>query len=151
VTALRALVIACVAAWLGVMAFFSFAVAPLVFREIDRPTAGAVVALVLPRYYLWGVVLCAIALAALLVLVARSAGSRWRHGAAATLCAAMLAMLGWMAAVGLALAAAARRARDDSGFAAAHRQAVRLNALTLAAGVLVLVLEGLSRDGRRRR
>src|SRR5881296_3423280 len=61
---LRALVLVCVAGWLAISAFFSFAVAPLAFRVIDRAVAGQLVAAVLPRYYDWGVVLCAIALTA---------------------------------------------------------------------------------------
>lgn len=148
---LRALALVCVAAWLGIMGFFSFAVAPLVFRAVDRAMAGSVVALVLPRYYAWGLALCALALMALLVLLARGTGGRLRHGAAAVLCAGMLAMLAFAAAVGLPRAEAARRARNDGEFAAAHRLAVRLNVATLAAGVAVLVLLGVSPAGRRRR
>lgn len=147
---LRALALACVAAWLGIMAFFSFAVAPLVFREVDRAVAGQVVAVVLPRYYAWGLALCAIAFVALVVLLVRGGAGRLRPGAAAVLCAGMLAMLGWTAAVGLPRAEAARRARNDGEFASAHRLAVRLNVATLGAGVLVLVLLGLSPAGRRR-
>ena len=61
---LRTLVLVCIGGWLAISAFFSFAVAPLAFRVIDRAVAGQLVAAVLPRYYDWGVVLCAIALTA---------------------------------------------------------------------------------------
>ena len=37
---LRALALACVAGWVGIAAFFSLTVAPLVFRTIDRAAAG---------------------------------------------------------------------------------------------------------------
>ena len=66
-TLLRTLALVCVAGWLGIMAFFSFAVAPVVFRAIDRAVAGQAVAAVLPRYYAWGLVLTAIALVASLI------------------------------------------------------------------------------------
>ena len=48
-TLLRALAVVSVAAWLGIMAFFSFEVAPVVFKTIDRAIAGQAVAAVLPR------------------------------------------------------------------------------------------------------
>ena len=59
---LRILVVVCIAGWLAISTFFSFAVAPLAFRVIDRGAAGQLVSAVLPRYYDWGIVLCAIAL-----------------------------------------------------------------------------------------
>ena len=37
---LRTLVLVCIAGWLAISAFFSFAVAPLAFRVIDRTVAG---------------------------------------------------------------------------------------------------------------
>ena len=37
---LRTLVMVCIAGWLAISAFFSFAVAPLAFRVIDRTVAG---------------------------------------------------------------------------------------------------------------
>jgi uncharacterized protein DUF4149 len=47
--------VSCVAAWLGIIAFFSFGVAPLVFNVMERTAAGQVVAAVLPRYDITGV------------------------------------------------------------------------------------------------
>jgi hypothetical protein len=145
---LRTLTVACVAACLGIMAFFSFAVAPLTFRTIDRSVAGELVSAVLPRYYGWGLALCAAALATAILRAPRAAEPRWRPAAAAILCAAMLALLGWASAVVLPRGEQARRARDDVAFVAAHRSAVRLNALTLLAGAALLVLEAVRRGDR---
>lgn len=150
-TVLRTLAVACVGGWLGIMAFFSFAVAPLAFRVIARDAAGQVVAAALPRYYAWGAALCGIALAALLALALLTPRRRWRRAAGAALCAVMIALCGWAWANVLPRAEAARRARDDTAFAATHRQAVRLNLLTMLAGAGVLCLEGLRRNGRRAR
>src|SRR3989442_12723679 len=61
---LRSLAVVAIAGWLGIIAFFSFGVAPLVFRTIDRAVAGKAVAAVLPRYYDWGLVLCGMAVVA---------------------------------------------------------------------------------------
>ena len=52
------------AAWVGSIAFFSFGVAPIVFRVLG-PEAGAKFGRALfPRYYLWGSMSAAIALPA---------------------------------------------------------------------------------------
>ena len=40
---LRTLAVICIAGWLAISSFFSFAVAPLVFKTIDRAVAGQVV------------------------------------------------------------------------------------------------------------
>ena len=42
---LRVLVVVCIAGWLGISTFFSFAVAPLAFRVIDRGAAEAISAI----------------------------------------------------------------------------------------------------------
>jgi hypothetical protein len=42
--------VSCVSAWLGITAFFSFGVAPLVFNVMERTAAGQVAAAELPRY-----------------------------------------------------------------------------------------------------
>jgi hypothetical protein len=148
---LRTLAVACVAGWVGIAAFFSFAVAPLVFRTVDRPAAAQAVAAVLPHYYLWGVTLSAAALLAYGIAAAGGRGGRLAAGAGALLCATMLAGLLWAWLVVLPQAEAAQRARADSAFARAHRHAVQLNGLTLAAGAAALVLEALRRGPRRSR
>lgn len=148
---LRTLVVACVAGWLGIMAFFSFAVAPLVFRTLDRATAGQAVTAVLPRYYQWGLILSAIALVASVLQVLSGKEDRPRPLTGAVLCAVMVAMLVWASTVVMPRAVAARRAGDDSAFARAHRASVQVNLVTLGAGVALLVLEGLSRSRGRDR
>ena len=148
---IRALALACVAACVGIVAFFSFVVAPLVFRTVDRAAAGLAVSAVLPLYYRWGVVLTTVALVGYLVAAARETGRRLTAGVAAALCAAMVATLMWAWLVVLPSAEAARRAGSDTAFAHAHRLAVQLNGVTLVAGVAVLALEALRRDRRRDR
>ena len=148
---LRVLVVMCVAGWLAISTFFSFAVAPLAFRVIDRGAAGQLVSAVLPRYYDWGVVLCAIALTASAVLAVSGRKPRIRALAGVALCGAMLCLLLWASIVVLPRAESARRTRDDSGFALAHRWSVQLNGLTMLAGAAVLLLEALSHPARRDR
>jgi hypothetical protein len=146
---LRILVVVCIAGWLAISTFFSFAVAPLAFRVIDRGAAGQLVSAVLPRYYDWGIVLCAIALTASAVVSGMRPRGRALAGIA--LCGTMLGLLLWASIVVLPRAESARRTRDDAAFALAHRSSVQLNGLTMLAGAAVLLLEALSRPTRRDR
>ena len=146
---LRVLVVVCVAGWLAISTFFSFAIAPLAFRVIDRGVAGQLVSAVLPRYYDWGIVLCAIALTASAVVSGMRPRGRALAGVA--LCGTMLGLLLWASIVVLPRAESARRTRDDTAFALAHRSSVQLNGLTMLAGAAVLLLEAFSRPARRDR
>ncbi|HUF92019.1 MAG TPA: DUF4149 domain-containing protein [Candidatus Limnocylindria bacterium] len=137
--------VACIAAWLGIMAFFSFGVAPLAFAMMERTAAGQVVAAVLPRYYITGLGLCAVALVVYAAQAAGGRGGRLRPLAGVVLCAAMMGMLAWAATVLTPQAEAARRTRDDIAFARAHRASVTLNGVTMLAAVAVLALEGVRR------
>jgi Domain of unknown function (DUF4149) len=145
VTVLRTLAVICVAAWLGIMTFFSFEVAPIVFRTIDRAVAGQAVTAVLPRYYQWGVILATLALVAAAIEALRATAGRARPLLGAALCAVMLATLVWASAVLMPRAEHARRTRDDTTFSRAHRAAVQANVLALAAGAAFLILDGVSR------
>src|SRR6516225_9246613 len=129
---LRVLVVVCIAGWLGISTFFSFAVAPLAFRVIDRGAAGQLVSAALPRYYEWGVVLTVIALIASAAPAASGRGPRVRALMSTALCAALVV---------LPRAESARRSRDDTAFALAHRASIQLNGLTMLAGAAVVLLE----------
>src|SRR5262245_33792754 len=144
----RMLVVFCVAGWLGISTFFSFAVAPLAFRVIDRGVAGQLVSATLPRYYDWNVVLTVVALTASAVLAAAGPRPRMRALVGAALCAAMLCLLLWASLVVLPRAESARRSRDDTAFALAHRASIQLNGLTMLAGAAVVLLEAFSRPAR---
>ena len=149
--ALRALALAGMASWVGIMAFFSFAAAPRLFRTLERREAGEVVAALLPSYYQWGIALSGLAVGALVVLAARASAGRVWHLVGAALGAVMVAGLAWGLGVGLPEANRARRAGDDTAFAVAHRQAVQLNGVVLLCGVVVVVLEAFTPVARRPR
>jgi hypothetical protein len=136
----KTLTVATVAAWLGVMVFFSFFVAPIAF-SIDRAVAGQVVTAVLPRYLLFGLVLTALGLVG--VLSRAAADGAARQLPALVLGVLMLAILVYTLLSMLPAASSALAARDDAAFAGAHRAAVRLNLAAMVAAALILVVEAL--------
>jgi len=146
--ALRALALACVACWVGILTFFSFAAAPRLFRTLERREAGELVAALLPSYYQWGIALSGLAVGALVVLAARAGVGRLRHLTAAALGAVMVGCLVWGLGVSLPEADRARRAGNDTAFAVAHRRAVQLNGLVLLCGVVVIALEAFTPAAR---
>jgi hypothetical protein len=144
VNALRALALACMASWVGVIAFFSFVAAPGLFRSLERREAGDLVATLLPTYYQWGIALSGLGVGALVVVAALASAGRLRHLAGASLGAVMVACLVWGLGVSLPEANRARQAGDDTAFAVAHRRAVQLNSLVLFCGAIVIVLEAFT-------
>jgi len=142
----KTLTVATVAAWLGVMIFFSFFVAPVAF-SIDRAAASQVVTAVFPRYLLFGLILTALGLVG--VLSRAAAGGAARQLPSLVLGAIMLAMLVYTLLSLLPAASSALTARDDVAFARAHGAAVRLNLGIMVAAALILVLEALGLDQPR--
>src|SRR2546426_3677762 len=145
---LRSLAVVAIAGWLGIMAFFSFGVAPLVFRTIDRAVAGQAVAAVLPRYYDWGLVLCGMAVVACVVQVLSGREGRVRPLIGGALCGAVCGLLGWAATVAKPRAEAAGRAGGDTAVARAHRSPAQLNTPAPLTGAALPLLEALSRPAR---
>ena len=140
--------------WLGVMGFFSFVAAPALFTTLDRERAGGVVAVVLPRYYLFGISMGLLALAGVLGRAALKRGRevRWET---LVLTLLMLALTAYALLVLLPQAESARLAMKSMppvtgmvteaalAFGRAHRLAVILNLLTMLAGLVVIFAEGL--------
>ena len=54
------LLLCAIGALLGIMLFFAFAVAPMVFRSLPAEYAGTYLRAIFPRYYLWGIIIAII-------------------------------------------------------------------------------------------
>ncbi len=143
-TTLPLVTVSCVAAWLGIMGFFSFVAAPVLFRTLERSAAGDAAAAVLPGYYAVGLALCGGAFVALIVRLGRREPRWLGNVVSAAITAGMIVMLFWSLTVIVPTANAARRARDDGRFVAAHRRAVILNLATMLGGIMVLVVEAVT-------
>ncbi len=138
-------------AWVGAILFFSFAVAPVVFRVFGEQIGGKFGRALFPRYYLWGAIAGAIALPAFV------AGPLCFHEfrgpmvgvQALVILAGILIML--YGANSLTPAINAARDAGASGqprFEQLHRRAVQLNALVLVMGLCLLVAFAIRRAPR---
>jgi len=151
---LKHLTLCAVSLWLGVVGFFSFAAAPAIFTTLDRERAGSLVAVVLPRYYLFGIIMGLLALVGVLGRVALKRGREIEWGAL-VLTLLMLALTAYSLLVLLPQAESARLAMRSVppsigmvseaalAFGRAHRLAVVLNLLTMVAGLALVFVEGL--------
>jgi len=151
---LKYLTLCAVSLWLGVVGFFSFAAAPAIFTTLDRERAGSLVAVVLPRYYLFGIIMGLLALVGVLgrAMVKRGREVEW---GALVLTLLMLALTAYSLLVLLPQAESARLAMRSVplsasmvseatvAFGRTHRLAVVLNVLTMLAGLTLIFVEGL--------
>lgn len=128
-------------AWLGAILFFSFGVAPIIFKVLEAGQAARFVRALFPRYYAWGATSSAIALAAFTsgVLVWPEYRGPWALVQIVLLLSGVLISL-YCGNVQTPQINAARDAGPDQAgrFDRLHRRSVQLNSLMLLAGVVLL-------------
>ncbi len=144
---MRWLFLVALVVWLGAVVFFSFVVAPSVFRTFDAPLGGRIVGAIFPNYYRLGYV-CGAGLLASSVVFAVAGSARLWWGASTLLAAVMLGATLYAGLVILPRATALRPqvfdpaappgAKDE--FDRLHRLAVTLNGIVLAGGVAISVI-----------
>jgi hypothetical protein len=129
------------ASWVGSVLFFSFGVAPVIFRVLGKESGGRFVRALFPRYYAWGVVSGAIALPALasVPLAFPEYRGPWIGLQAGLILAGVLIFL----YCGNSLTPAINAARDEGPdgaerFDRLHKRSVQLNAVALLLGVVLL-------------
>jgi uncharacterized membrane protein len=129
-------------AWVGAALFLSFCVAPVIFRVLDPEASGRFIRALFPRYYTWGVICGAIALPAFVGVPLTFPEYRGVYvGLQALLLLACILIFLYS---GNTLTPAINTARDlgaegSERFNRLHRRSVRLNALVLVAGIVLLV------------
>ena len=128
--------------WLGAILFFSFAVAPIIFRVLDAESAAKFVRTLFPRYYVWIAIFSVVALASftsrpLVVPELRKYENLIFQG---------LLILNILIAFycGNSLTPSINRARDAGEaeklkFDALHKRSVRLNVISLFIGCICLI------------
>ena len=133
--------------WAGATVFYSGAVLPLLFTNLAPHDAGNIAALIFPVYFRAGLALGTLATAASWML-ARACGRRWY--AVFALLALMTACEGWEALVILPQIAEVRGVDAEAArFQQLHTLSVRLNAVVLGGGLLVLASGALLFAPRR--
>ena len=138
----NAIYLLAMAAWVGSVAFFSFGVAPILFRVLGAEAGSKFARALFPRYYVWGATAGAIALPA--VVCGPMTYPELRGPAVGV--QAMFVMAGTLIMLycGNALTPAMNAARDAGPVASAtfhrlHRRSVWLNAAALLIGVGLLI------------
>ncbi len=129
-------------AWVGAILFFSFGVAPIIFRVLGAEAAARFVRALFPRYYAWGVGATAIALPA---LICGPLAYPELRGPGVGIQAALIGLgLVIMLYCGNSLTPAINAARDAGPseaeqFDRLHHRSVRLNGVALLLGLILLV------------
>ena len=134
--------------WIGSIIFFSFFVAPVVFKTLEREKAGELVGIIFPRYYMIGYVCGVLVLVTLLLTGPETVGLKW--------CAWGIMMLG-TASAGLGVNPRAKILKEklkdasevekpdlEARFKMLHSLSVKLNAAVLFAGLWLLWLTSAS-------
>ena len=130
--------------WIGSIIFFSFFVAPVVFKNLEREKAGELVGIIFPRYYKVGYVCGILVLGVFLLTGPETVGLKW--------CAWGIMVLGTVSA-GLGVNPKAKILKEklklipesekpdlEARFKTLHSLSVKLNAAVLFAGLWLLWL-----------
>lgn len=133
---------------IGSIIFFSFFVAPVVFKNLEREKAGELVGIIFPRYYKLGYICAALILLSFLVSGAEDIGLKW--------CAWGVMILG-SGLAGLVINPKAKQIKEqlkpipdgenpelEAKFKTLHSFSVKLNAVVLFAGLWLLGLTASS-------
>jgi hypothetical protein len=129
-------------AWAGSILFFSFGVAPVIFRVLGSEAGGRFVRALFPRYYAWGAISGAIALPSFLGVPLSF--PEYRGPMVAVQALLIVAGILIMLYAGNTLTPAINAARDagpegHDRFVRLHRRSVRLNAVALVIGLSLLI------------
>jgi uncharacterized membrane protein len=133
--------------WVGEIVFFSFVVAPGLFRTFPSVEAGRAVAALFPIYYRIGYA-CGLALLATCVVFLVAGGARLAWSLAAVVCALMLGATFYAGSVVQPRASVLRpQIHDETApseakeeFSRLHRTAVLLNGAVLVGGIAVSLI-----------
>ena len=132
--------------WLGAIIFFSFFVAPVVFKALDREKAGELVGIIFPRYYKLGYVCGALILFSFWMV--GEVGLKWCAWSIMIICSGI---------AGLVINPKAKKIKEqlkssseneilslETKFKTLHSLSVKLNALVLFSGFWLLGLTASS-------
>ena len=131
--------------WVGSIVFFSFVVAPTVFRVLSREDAARLQRALFPLYYLVGIVCAAVGIVCVGTLLADRAFGKWPGILSLLLLAGMGGADFWLRQTVVPQMARLRAQKDEGSaseaeWKALHRVSVQLNAAVLLAGLALIFL-----------
>ena len=141
------------AVWIGSIVFFSFAVAPTVFKTLKPEDAAALIRKIFSKYYLIGIACAAIGIVCVGLLLADHAFSRWPAILSLLLLASMGATDFWLRQAVMphmnelrdrrAVVATSGQESDsalEQEWKALHRLSVQMNAAVLLCALALIFL-----------
>lgn len=151
--AIRWLYLVTLAVWVGSIVFFSFAVAPTVFKVLKPEDAAKLQRAVFPKYYLIGMICAAVGIVCVGILLADRAFGKWPGILSLLLLAAMGATDLWLRQAVVPHMNDLREKRAaivesgqqpepalESEWKSLHRLSVQLNGAVLLCGLALLFL-----------
>lgn len=151
--AIRWLYLVTLAVWVGSIVFFSFAVAPTVFKVLKPEDAAKLQRAMFPKYYLVGMICAAVGIVCVGILVADRAFGKWPGVLSLLLLAAMGATDLWLRQAVVphmnvlrekraAIVESGRQPEPalESEWKSLHRLSVQINCAVLLCGLALLFL-----------
>ncbi len=131
--------------WLGAIIFFSFVAAPAIFRKLDRATAGEVVGVLFPGYYMMGYICGGLAVLTLFLGAEQVSVGKWVALGIMIFCTVIArAVINPKAKVLKAemkdTTVGKEKEQLEAKFKKYHRISVQLNVVVLLAGLYLLWL-----------
>ncbi len=131
--------------WLGGIIFFSFVAAPAIFRKLERATAGEVVGVIFPGYYMMGYICGGTAMLTLFLGAQEVSTGKWVSLGIMLFCTVIARTVINPKAKVLKekmkeSTAGKEKAELEATFKKYHRISVRLNVVVLVAGLYLLWL-----------
>ena len=130
--------------WIGSIVFFSFFVAPVVFKTLEREKAGELVGIIFPRYYKVGYVCGTLIFLSFLILGEEEMGLKWCAwgimGLASILAGVVVNPKAKLLKEKIKSKSDEEKSELEAKFKSLHSFSVKLNAATLFSGLWLLAL-----------
>ena len=130
--------------WIGSIVFFSFFVAPVVFKTLEREKAGELVGIIFPRYYKVGYVCGTLIFLSFLILGEEEMGLKWCAwgimGLASILAGVVVNPKAKLLKEKIKSKSDEEKSELEAKFKSLHSFSVKLNAVTLFSGLWLLGL-----------
>ena len=130
--------------WIGSIVFFSFFVAPMVFKFLEREKAGELLGIIFPRYYKLGYVCSTLILVSFLVSGTEGTELKWCAwgimGLASILAGVVVNPKAKLLKEKIKSTSEDEKSELEAKFKSLHSFSVRLNAVTLFSGLWLIEL-----------